>query len=85
MIQFNPKLKQYSINAITPDSDAQGEVSVKLEYKGREFVGRASDIDIIVASAKSYINACNKILSLSKNNNIQEGISEISISQIKGI
>jgi 2-isopropylmalate synthase len=58
-------------------------VSVKLEFKGKEFVGRASDIDIIVASAKSYINACNKILNL--NNNIQEGISEISISKIKGI
>ena len=85
VIKFSPKLKQYSINAITPDSDAQGEVSVKLEYKGKEFVGRASDIDIIVASAKSYINACNKILNLSKNNNIQEGVSEISISQIKGI
>jgi 2-isopropylmalate synthase len=85
VIEFSPKLKQYSINAITPDSDAQGEVSVKLEYQGKEFVGRASDIDIIVASAKSYINACNKILNLNKNNNIQEGVSEISISQIKGI
>jgi 2-isopropylmalate synthase len=83
IIGFTPKLKQYGINAITPDSDAQGEVSVKLEFKGKEFVGRASDIDIIVASAKSYINACNKILNL--NNNIQEGISEISISKIKGI
>jgi len=85
VIGFSPKLKQYSINAITPDSDAQGEVSIKLEYQGKEFVGRASDIDIIVASAKSYINACNKILNLDINNSIQEGISEISISQIKGI
>jgi len=84
-IGFNPKLIQYGINAITPDSDAQGEVSVKLEYKNREFIGRASDIDIIVASAKSYINACNKILNLDSNNNIQEGVSEISISKIKGI
>ncbi len=85
IVGFNPKLKQYSINAITPDSDAQGEVSVKLEYLGSEFVGKASDIDIIVASAKSYINACNKILNLNINNNAKEGIAEISISKIKGI
>jgi 2-isopropylmalate synthase len=85
VVGFSAKLKQYHINAITPDSDAQGEVTVKLEHLNREFTGKASDIDIIVASAKSYINACNKILNLEKNSNLQEGVSEISISNIKGI
>ena len=85
VVGFSAKLKQYHINAITPDSDAQGEVTVKLEHLSREYTGKASDIDIIVASAKSYINACNKILNLEKNSNLQEGVSEISISNIKGI
>ena len=75
----------YHINAITPDSDAQGEVTVKLGYLNKEFIGKASDIDIIVAAAKSYINASNKILNFEKNSNMQEGVSEISISNIKGI
>ncbi len=85
VVGFSPKLVLYHINAITPDSDAQGEVAVKLEYINKEFIGKASDIDIIVASAKSYINACNKIINFEKNTNMQEGISEISISNIKGI
>ena len=85
VIGFSPKLVLYHINAITPDSDAQGEVTVKLGYLNKEFIGKASDIDIIVASAKSYINACNKILNFEKNSNMQEGVSEISISNIKGI
>ncbi len=85
VVGFSPKLVLYHINAITPDSDAQGEVTVKLGYLNKEFIGKASDIDIIVASAKSYINACNKILNFEKNSNMQEGISEISISNIKGI
>ena len=85
VVGFYPKLVLYHINAITPDSDAQGEVTVKLGYLNKEFIGKASDIDIIVASAKSYINACNKILNFEKNSNMQEGVSEISISNIKGI
>ena len=85
VVNFSPKLKLYNINAITPDSDAQGEVAVKLEHFNKEFIGKASDIDIIVASAKSYINAVNKILNFEKNSNMQEGVSEISISNMKGI
>ena len=85
VVGFLPKLKLYNINAITPDSDAQGEVAVKLEYLNKEFIGKASDIDIIVASAKSYINAINKIINFEKNSNMQEGVSEISISSMKGI
>ena len=85
VVGFSPKLKLYNINAITPDSDAQGEVAVKLEHLNKEFIGKASDIDIIVASAKSYINAINKILNFEKNSNMQEGVSEISISNMKGI
>ncbi len=55
-------LKLYSVNAITSGTDAQGEVTVRLEKGGRIVNGQGADTDIIVASAKAYINAVNKIL-----------------------
>jgi 2-isopropylmalate synthase len=57
-----PKLLRFSVNAITGGTDAQGEVTVKLEdEKARTAIGRGSDPDIIVASAKAYINALNRL------------------------
>jgi 2-isopropylmalate synthase len=54
-------LLQFAINAITSGTEAQGEVTVKLEEKGNTVIGQGADTDVIVASAKSYINALNKI------------------------
>jgi 2-isopropylmalate synthase len=51
----------YSVNAITTGTDAQGEVTVRLSKDGRIVNGQGSDTDIIVASAKAYINALNKL------------------------
>lgn len=61
LVERKPKLLRYSVNAITGGADAQGEVTVKLEENSITSVGRASDPDIIVASAKAYINALNRI------------------------
>jgi 2-isopropylmalate synthase len=55
-------LRLYSVNSITSGTDAQGEVTVRLEKGGRIVNGQGADTDIIVASAKAYINACNKVL-----------------------
>jgi 2-isopropylmalate synthase len=55
------KLLQFSINAITSGTEAQGEVMVKLEEKGYAVTGQGVDTDVIVASAKAYINALNKL------------------------
>jgi 2-isopropylmalate synthase len=55
------KLLQFAINAITSGTEAQGEVTVKLEEKGTTVIGQGADTDVIVASAKAYINALNKI------------------------
>ncbi len=55
-------LKLYSVNAITSGTDAQGEVTVRLETGGRIVNGQGADTDIVIASAKAYINACNKVL-----------------------
>jgi 2-isopropylmalate synthase len=55
------KLLQFTINAITSGTEAQGEVTVKLEEKGQTVMGQGADTDVIVASAKAYINALNKM------------------------
>ncbi|ESQ11231.1 MAG TPA: 2-isopropylmalate synthase [Chromatiaceae bacterium] len=55
-------LKLYSVNAITSGTDAQGEVTVRLEKAGQIVNGAGADTDIVIASAKAYINAINKIL-----------------------
>ena len=62
LVQTGATLKLYSVNAITSGTDAQGEVTVRLEKGGRIVNGQGADTDILVASAKAYINACNKIL-----------------------
>ena len=54
-------LLQFAINAITSGTEAQGEVTVKLEEKGYTVIGQGADTDVIVASAKAYINALNKM------------------------
>jgi 2-isopropylmalate synthase len=51
----------YSVNAITTGTDAQGEVTVRLAKGGRIVNGQGADTDIVVASAKAYINALNKL------------------------
>ncbi len=55
------KLLQFAINAITEGTEAQGEVTVRLQEKGQTVMGQGADTDVIVASAKAYINALNKI------------------------
>ncbi|MBP1695220.1 MAG: 2-isopropylmalate synthase [Deltaproteobacteria bacterium] len=55
------KLLQFAIHAITGGTEAQGEVTVKLQEKGQTVMGQGADTDVIVASAKAYINALNKI------------------------
>ncbi|MFV0423689.1 2-isopropylmalate synthase [Oleidesulfovibrio sp.] len=56
-----PQLRHYSVNAITGGTDAQGEVTVKLQENGSAAVGRGADADIITASAKAYLNALNRL------------------------
>ncbi len=55
------KLLIYSVNAITGGTDAQGEVRVRLEEEGVEVTGFGAHTDIIVASAKAYVDALNKL------------------------
>ncbi len=61
------ELLRFSISALTGGTDAQGEVTVRLQENGFIALGRGSDPDIITASAKAYINGLNRIEHLKKN------------------
>jgi 2-isopropylmalate synthase len=55
------RLAQYAVAAITGGTDAQGEVTVRIEEDGKTAIGQGASTDIIIASAKAYINALNKL------------------------
>ena len=57
-------LTEYRVNAITEGIDAQGSVTIRIEHDGVTYVGRGSDTDIIVASAKAYMHALNRMLDI---------------------
>lgn len=56
------KLADYNLRALSGGKDAQGEVNVKVDYKGVSYSGRGASTDIIEASAKAYLQAINKII-----------------------
>ena len=57
----SPQLEQYSVNAITGGTDAQGEVTVRLKDGTKSAVGRGSDPDVLIAGARAYLNALNRL------------------------
>jgi 2-isopropylmalate synthase len=61
IVQSNSELQLYSVNAITTGTDAQGEVTVRLLKEGQLVNGQGADTDIVIASAKAYVNAYNKL------------------------
>ncbi len=61
MTQTKSRLLSYVVKAITGGTDAQGEVSVRIEEGGKTATGHGADTDIIVASARAYLSALNKL------------------------
>jgi len=56
------RLQLYQVHAVTAGTDAQATVTVRLEEEGKTVNGQASDADTLVASAKAYLHALNKLL-----------------------
>ena len=77
----NYRLKLYQVHAITAGTDAQGEVTVRLEDDELSSQAKGSDPDIIVASAKAYINALNRLI-FKKSKSIIENTAEIKIEGV---
>lgn len=62
LVPHNSLLKLYQVHAVTQGTDAQAEVSVRLAQGKEQVTGHGSDTDTLVASAKAYINALNKMI-----------------------
>jgi 2-isopropylmalate synthase len=61
LVPHEAKLELYQVHAVTEGTDAQAEVSARLGAEGRSVTGKASDPDTLVASAKAYLAALNKL------------------------
>jgi len=59
---MSPHLQHYNVAAVTGGTDAQAEVTVRLEEDGKTVTGQGADIDTIVASARAYVHALNKLI-----------------------
>lgn len=68
LTRMQPELVNFSVGSITGGTDALGECTVRLNYDGYEVLGQGAHSDIIVSSAKAYINALNKALNARKRN-----------------
>jgi len=60
------RLTEFTVKSVTEGIDAIGEVLIRIESEGVTYTGRGAATDIIVASAKAYMNALNRLLSAKK-------------------
>ncbi len=63
LVPHEATLELYQVHAVTEGTDAQAEVSVRLSHDGRSYTSRGADPDTLVASAKAYLGALNKMTS----------------------
>jgi 2-isopropylmalate synthase len=63
LVPHEAKLELYQVHAVTEGTDAQAEVSVRLSEQGRAVTAKGADPDTLVASAKAYLGALNKLMS----------------------
>ena len=81
LTRSNFKLKLYQVHAITAGTDAQGEVTIRLEDGSLTSQAKGSDPDIIVASAKAYINSLNRLI-FKKSKSMANEISQLKIEGV---
>ncbi|MEE9198455.1 MAG: 2-isopropylmalate synthase, partial [Dehalococcoidia bacterium] len=62
LVDVPNQLCEFSIKSVTEGIDAMGEVTIRVASEGETFMGRGADTDIIVASARAYMNALNRLL-----------------------
>lgn len=64
----SPELLQYAVSAVTGGSNAQGEVTVHIRENGVSAVGRGAHSDVLVAGARAYVNALNRLVKKEQEN-----------------
>ena len=62
ILHVEPKLVDFALKSITETTEAIGEATIRIESEGRTYTGRGAHTDIIVASARAYVNALNRLL-----------------------
>jgi len=62
LFAHDAKLQLFQVHAVTAGTDAQAEVTVRLEENGKTVNGQGADTDTLVASCKAYVHALNKLL-----------------------
>ena len=73
VVAVHGDLQEFAIKAITRGIDAIGEVTVRIEGQdGRIYSGRGADTDIIVSSAKAYVNAINRMITTQRSRDGKE-------------
>ncbi|QDY69610.1 2-isopropylmalate synthase [Qingshengfaniella alkalisoli] len=72
------KLQLYQVHAVTEGTDAQATVSVRMEENGNIATGQAADTDTVVASAKAYVAALNRLLVRRQNSGAGEDTKAVS-------
>ncbi len=73
LVRVPNTLTEFSVSSITEGIDALGEVLIRIESEGATYTGRGSDTDIIVASAKAYMNALNRLLVSKRSRREEDG------------
>jgi len=62
LVDIPNRLSEFSVQSVSAGIDAMGEVSVKVESDEGTFIGRGASTDIVVAAARAYLNALNKVV-----------------------
>lgn len=72
-------LELYNVHAVTGGIDAQAEVTVRLSENGKTVNGQGTDVDTLVASAKAYIHALNKLIVKRQRSAPEETVQQVSL------
>jgi 2-isopropylmalate synthase len=71
-------LRDYQVSSVSSGEDAQGEITVEAEYKGRTYRGREVDTDIIMGSAKAFLDVINQI---SMNQHAKQNVRQVAVGE----
>jgi 2-isopropylmalate synthase len=71
LVPHEATLELYQVHAVTAGTDAQAEVSVRLSENGRSVTSKGADPDTLVASAKAYLGALNKLIARRQRGNLE--------------
>ena len=64
IVTVSNRLVEYRVEAVTEGLDSMADVTIRIEGDGTTYVGRGADTDIVVASARAYVDALNRLIAV---------------------